>query len=142
MQKTILSIDCGTQSLRTIIFSLKGEVIAIERIPFEPYTSPKPGWAEQDPEVYWEALKKGCILLKENYHEHFESIAGVGVTTLRDSMINVDNKGKPLRPLLVWLDQRKAKPEDNTHRQHRWPDNPLAAVPKPKAGHLPTLRLS
>ena len=111
MQKTILSIDCGTQSLRTIIFSLKGEVLAIERITFEPYTSPKPGWAEQDPEVYWEALKKGCILLKKNKPDDFNNIAGVGVTTLRDSMINVDNKGKPLRPLLVWLDQRKAKPD-------------------------------
>ena len=110
MQKTILSIDCGTQSLRTIVFSLKGDVLAIERIPFEPYTSPVPGWAEQNPEVYWRALKKGCNLLKKNYPGYFNNIAGVGVTTLRDSMINVDKHGKPLRPVMVWLDQRKAKP--------------------------------
>ena len=46
MDKTILSIDCGTQSLRAILFSLKGEVLGIQKIPFEPYKSPKPGWAE------------------------------------------------------------------------------------------------
>lgn len=108
--KTILSIDCGTQSLRTIIFSLEGEVLAIEKIPFKPYSSPKPGWAEQDPEIYWEALKTGCKLLQKNNSEYFKNIAGVGVTALRDSMVNVDKNGIPLRPLMVWLDQRKARP--------------------------------
>lgn len=110
MEKTILSIDCGTQSLRTIIFSLKGEVLAIERIPFEPYFSANPGWAEQDAAVYWEALKKGCKLLEKNYPNEFAKISGVGVTTLRASMVNVDADGNPLRPVLVWLDQRKAEP--------------------------------
>jgi len=60
MNKTLLSIDCGTQSLRAMIFSLDGEMLAIERVPFSPYHSPKPGWAEQDPDVYWEALKTAC----------------------------------------------------------------------------------
>jgi len=110
MPETILSIDCGTQSLRAIIFSLKGEVLAIEKIPFKPYSSPNPGWAEQDPEIYWEALKTACKLLQENKAEYFKNITGVGVTTLRDSMINVDENGIPLRPLMVWLDQRKARP--------------------------------
>jgi sugar (pentulose or hexulose) kinase len=48
MDKTILSIDCGTQSLRAILFSLKGEVLGMEKIFFEPYVSPHPGWAEQN----------------------------------------------------------------------------------------------
>ncbi len=110
MEKVILSIDCGTQSLRAILFSLKGEVLALQKISFEPYQSPKPGWAEQDPEIYWEALKTACKQLKKESPEYFTTIAGVGITTLRDSMINVDKSGKPLRPLMVWLDQRKAKP--------------------------------
>ncbi len=111
MQKTILSIDCGTQSLRAIIFSLEGDVLAIEKIKFEPpYVSKKPGWAEQDPEVYWESLKIACAKLKQSQPIYFESIVGMGVTTIRDSMVNVDGSGNPLRPLIVWLDQRKAKP--------------------------------
>ncbi len=110
MEKTILSIDCGTQSLRAILFSLKGEVLGIYKIPFQPYLSPKPGWAEQDPEVYWESLKMACKFLKREYPEAFSGIAGVGVAALRNSMVNVDRNGNPLRPIIVWLDQRKAEP--------------------------------
>ena len=115
MDKTLLSIDCGTQSLRGILFSLKGEILGIQRIPFEPYVSPKPGWAEQDPEVYWEALKAVCQNLKKENPEDFNRLAGVGVTTLRDTMINVDKAGNPLRPSMVWLDQRKA---DSVYKPH------------------------
>jgi sugar (pentulose or hexulose) kinase len=108
--KTILSIDCGTQSLRAIIFSLKGELLVMQRVKYEPYVSRNPGWAEQDAEVYWEALKKACRLLKTENPEYFGAITGIGVTTMRDSMVNVDKQGKSLRPIMVWLDQRKAKP--------------------------------
>lgn len=110
MDKTILSIDCGTQSLRAIIFSLKGELLAMKRISFEPYISLHAGWAEQDPEVYWNALKQACNSLREEHSVYFSRINGVGITTMRDSMVNIDKDGNTLRPLMVWLDQRKAKP--------------------------------
>ncbi len=110
MSETILSIDCGTQSLRAILFSLNGEILGIEKIPFEPYASQKPGWAEQDPAIYWETLKTACLKLKQVQALHFANIVGVGITTIRDSMINVDQEGNPLRPAIIWLDQRKAKP--------------------------------
>lgn len=110
MDKTILSIDCGTQSLRAMIFSPKGEMLAIQRVVYEPYQSPNPGWAEQDAEMYWRALEKCCRTLKEKSPSHFSQIAGVGITTLRNTMINVDANGIPLRPAIVWLDQRKAEP--------------------------------
>ena len=110
MPETILSIDCGTQSLRAILFSLNGEILGIEKILFEPYVSLKPGWAEQDPEIYWETLKEACLKLKKIQPQHFANIAGVGVTAIRASMINLDKAGIPLRPTIVWLDQRKAEP--------------------------------
>ena len=110
MAKTILSIDCGTQSLRAFLFSLKGDVIGISKIPFEPYQSPHPGWAEQNPEIYKNALIKSCKQLSKNFPNHFENIAGVGVTSIRNTMICVDEEGEALRPAIVWLDQRKAKP--------------------------------
>jgi len=110
MNKTILSIDCGTQSLRAMIFSPEGEMLSIQRVVYEPYQSPNPGWAEQDAEMYWRALERCCMSLKEKSPEHFNQIAGVGITTLRNTMINVDANGIPLRPAIVWLDQRKAEP--------------------------------
>ena len=48
----LLSIDNGTQSLKALIFDLKGNLIAKEQVVFEPYYSENPGWAEQDPTVF------------------------------------------------------------------------------------------
>ncbi len=109
MGKTILSIDCGTQSLRTMIFSIEGELLAKQKVAFEPYISLQTGWAEQESEIYWNALTAACKSLKTEYPNYFESVVGVGITALRNSMVNIDENGKPLRPVITWLDQRKAK---------------------------------
>ncbi len=108
--KTILAIDCGTQSLRGIIFSPGGKLLERVQVEYAPYYSRHPGWAEQDPEIYWESLANVCQKLKSRNRELFSTIAGMGVTSQRASMINVDATGTPLRPAIIWLDQRKARP--------------------------------
>lgn len=108
--KTILSIDCGTQSLRVLIFGADGSLLAKEQITYEPYVSPGPGLAEQDPEIYWTSLIDACQGLKAREPVLFKSISGVGVTTQRTTMINVDKEGQALCPAIVWLDQRTARP--------------------------------
>jgi len=113
MQKNILVIDCGTQSTRAILFSLGGEVLDKEQVFYEPYFSSQPGWAEQDTEVYWQSLCRTCRALRTRNSGLFSRLAGVGVTALRDTMVNVDRGGTPLRPVIVWLDQRKAHPVYN-----------------------------
>ena len=109
MESLILSIDCGTQSIRAILFTLKGDIIDKEQILYKPYFSLKAGWAEQNAEVYWKSLCKATHILKKRNSENFNYIIGVGVTTLRSTMVNVDKEGNPLRPSLVWLDQRMAE---------------------------------
>lgn len=109
MKDLVLAIDCGTQSLRGMLFDAKGKLIAKEKIDYEPYYSVKPTWAEQDAEVYWNALCDACKKLKAGRTKEFERIAGVGVTTMRDTPVCVDKDGNPLRPAMVWLDRRKAK---------------------------------
>jgi len=110
VEKPILSIDCGTQSLRVLLFSEKGELLDRTQIKYEPYYSERPGWAEKNPDVYWQSLCDGCRELKERNSQLFENIAGVGVTTQRATMINLDSKGDVLRPAIIWLDQRSAEP--------------------------------
>jgi sugar (pentulose or hexulose) kinase len=110
MTQTLLSIDCGTQSLRALLFSKTGDLLGRVQVEYEPYFSKKPGWAEQDPEVFWESLCRACRQLKQDQPDFFGAMAGMGVTTQRASMINVDRKGMPLRPAIIWLDQRKARP--------------------------------
>ncbi|QTA38294.1 FGGY-family carbohydrate kinase [Thermosipho ferrireducens] len=104
-----LVIDCGTQSLRALLFDKKGKLLDKEKVEFEPYFSLKPGWAEQNVNVYWEALCKATKTLKYRNQKLFEKLLGVSVTTQRDTVVVVDEAGKPLRPAILWLDQRKAK---------------------------------
>lgn len=106
----LLAIDCGTQSLRALLFTGRGELAASSRIEYNPYLSQRPGWAEQDPEIYWNSLCLACKELRQRHPKLFNSIAGVGVTSQRSTMINLDAKGNPLRPAVLWLDQRRASP--------------------------------
>jgi sugar (pentulose or hexulose) kinase len=96
----ILAIDNGTQSVRALLFDLKGELL-------EPYFSKQPGWAEQRPVYYWESLCEACQQLWRQAAVSKEAIAGVALTTQRATMVNVDGDGQPLRPAIVWLDQRR-----------------------------------
>lgn len=108
----ILSLDCGTQSFRAMLFNKCGEILNIEKIHYEPYFSIEPGYAEQDPLLYWNSLCRGVNNLKEKYPENFSRIIGISLTTQRDTVIFLDKYGEPLRPAILWLDQRMAKCED------------------------------
>ena len=103
----LLAIDNGTQSLKALIFDLQGQLLAKELVPFAPYFSEQPAWAEQDPDLFWDALCRACQGLWHTNPQYKERIAGVALTTQRGTVINVDKSGKPLRPAMVWLDQRK-----------------------------------
>jgi len=107
--ENLLAIDNGTQSVRALLFNPRGELLAKCQIPIEPYYSEIPGLAEQDPQVFWEALCQACHGLWEQPGVVKESIAAVALTTQRSTVINVDENGKPLRPAIVWLDQRRTE---------------------------------
>lgn len=107
--KYVLSIDCGTQSVRALIFDSVGTLIGKEKLDFIPYFSTEPGFAEQDPQVFWEGICRVCKNLKDNFEDIWDEILSVTVTTQRDTGINLDKNGKVLRPAIIWLDQRMAK---------------------------------
>ncbi len=105
----ILAIDCGTQSLRALVIDPRGEIVARARVPFEPYVSARPGWAEQDAEVWWQALTDACRQVLADPAVIPGSLAGVTLTTQRGSIVVVDAAGDPLRPAIMWLDQRRTE---------------------------------
>lgn len=107
MPDQLLAIDCGTQSVRALLFNPTGDLIAKQRVPIEPYYSTAPGLAEQRPELFWEALCQACQGLWKQPGVQKERIAAVALTTQRSTVIVMDKEGKPLRPAIVWLDQRR-----------------------------------
>ncbi|MBC7171562.1 MAG: carbohydrate kinase, partial [Polyangiaceae bacterium] len=76
-------------------------------IPIEPYFAHEAGYAEQEPDVYFDAL---CRATRGLFDAGIDPrrVAGVAVTTQRGTVIAVDHEGRPLRPALTWLDQREA----------------------------------
>lgn len=108
-QRYLLAIDNGTQSVRALLFDLAGNLVGKGKVELEPYYSEHPGWAEQDPEYYWRSLGEACRQLWASVDIDKSQIAGLSLTTQRGTLINVDAAGKPLRPAILWLDQRRAE---------------------------------
>jgi sugar (pentulose or hexulose) kinase len=97
-----------------MLYNDKGDLVAKVREPFEAYFSKYEGWAEQEPELYWEKFCSASKKLKEENEDKWENIAAVCVTTMRDVGICLDKDRKPLRPCIIWLDRRKAECPDKT----------------------------
>jgi sugar (pentulose or hexulose) kinase len=107
-EELVLSIDVGTQSTRAALVDLRGDVLDLVRTPVQPYFSQRPGWAEQHAETYWDALCGTSRQLLARSGAPAGRIIAVALTTQRGTYVNVDRDGTPLRPAIVWLDQRKA----------------------------------
>ncbi|MBE9539245.1 MAG: FGGY-family carbohydrate kinase, partial [Proteobacteria bacterium] len=128
----VLAIDNGTQSVRALIFDLDGQLVAKSKVDIEPYFSTEPGWAEQQPEYYWAMLCQACQELWPQLDFPKAQIKAVALTTQRATMVNVDARGKPLRPAFVWLDQRK--------QEELEPMNPLWRAAFALAGESSTIQ--
>lgn len=110
-QDLLLAIDNGTQSVRALVYDLQGNLVAKHRVVIEPYYAVQPGWAEQDPDYFWRALCQACqgLWAQGKAADWRERIAGMALTTQRGTVVNVDRQGRPLRPAIIWLDQRRTE---------------------------------
>jgi len=107
--QNLLAIDNGTQSVRALLFDPQGNLLAKQRVAIEPYYADAPGQAEQDPAVFWNAVCQACQGLWQQPGVEKESIAAVALTTQRGTVLNLDAGGNPLRPAMIWLDQRRTE---------------------------------
>ena len=115
----VLTLDFGTQSLRVALINDKGEIEYIEKAKYEPpYFSDSYGYAEQDPDYYWEVAKSSIKLLTTKAGKAFERVIGASLTTFRDSSVQLDKDNKPVRRSILWLDQRLAKGKEKLPLLH------------------------
>ena len=106
----IMTIDYGTQSVRTAIVNAIGEIVAIQKETYkEIYFSKKPGYAEQNPDVYFDTMALASRKMFEANPQYKNQIVGVALTCFRDSHVMCDENMNPVRPAILWLDQRQAK---------------------------------
>lgn len=130
MKENILAIDVGTQSVRAIVFDCNGNLINMgQAIYHSPYNSKKPGYAEQSLTFYFDKLKEACFELFKDDKVSKDSIASITVTSQRGTVVNLDKNGMPLRPAIVWLDQRRA----TEFSKLRFPYNYIFEIPMLKS---------
>ena len=104
----VLTVDLGTQSVRAMLVNKNGNITHKTQHRYaNPYYSLHPGWAEQKPSVYWDAVCDVTNQLKHEAWDIWANIIAVTITTIRDTWVCVDRNGKPLRDFIVWLDKRQ-----------------------------------
>lgn len=104
----LMSVDCGTQSVRAALFDVAGAELAVTRVPIVPYFCAAPGFAEQHADYFWSKLCEATGRLLAGAGQQRGRIKGVAVTSQRGVSVNVDAEGRPLRPAISWLDRRQA----------------------------------
>ena len=103
----ILSIDLGTTGLKAGLVGTDGRVMAAASVEYS-LDSPRPGWAEQDPEAWWKGLIQCCKRLRESEPDLFAGVIGVGICGQMHTQVYLDEHLEPIRPAITWMDQRSS----------------------------------
>ena len=56
----LLAIDCGTQSVRALLFDPRGRLVAKSQVALDDYVVARPGWMEHDADGFWSAAALAC----------------------------------------------------------------------------------
>ncbi|MBM3709264.1 MAG: xylulokinase [Actinobacteria bacterium] len=104
----IIGIDIGTSGCKTIIVDSNGNVIdsAIKEYPL--YT-PYPGWSEQNPSDWWEAVIETINQVTAKIGSLYKSIKGIGLSAQMHGLVALDKNYRVIRPAILWNDQRTLK---------------------------------
>ena len=107
----VLGLDVGTQSLRAALIDRAGRTIAFG-VGGIRTRYPCPTWAEQDPEEWWTAARSAVSQALATAGIGPEQIGGVGLDCTACTVVACDLSGQPLRPALLWMDQRAHREAD------------------------------
>jgi xylulokinase len=103
LDSCFLGVDVGTSGVKAILVTESGDVAATALTPLQMQT-PQPGWAEQDPEAWWQASVasiKGVLSAKPGAR-----VMSVGISGQMHSSVFLDAHGSVIRPALLWCDGR------------------------------------
>ncbi|MDD2970703.1 MAG: xylulokinase [Lachnospiraceae bacterium] len=105
MEQLLLGIDIGTSACKIALFDEMGQLIASNTGDYPVYYK-KTGWAEQNPDEWWNAVCKAIKEMLEQHQINPVSIAGIGIDGQSWSAIAIDKEGKVLTNTPIWMDTR------------------------------------
>ncbi len=98
---TLVGLDIGTTGVKALALSPEGEVVARAEEGYG-FETPRAGWAEQDPGLWWNATESALAGLGA------EDVAGIGLSGQMHGLVALDAEERVLRPAILWNDQRSA----------------------------------
>ena len=105
----LIGTDIGTYGTKTVIVDTEGRIIGTSYIEYGVLT-PRPGWAEQWPDVWFNAVIKTIRDVLEKTKIDPKDVAGLAISGLYGgSGIPCDKEMRPLRPAIIWMDRRAVK---------------------------------
>jgi len=107
--KYLLGVDIGSSSVKCSLVEIEtGNSVANA---FSPSTemliaSPKMGFAEQDPLMWWDELINAMNLLKNEFRFNKSEVSAIGISYQMHGLVAVDRNGTPIIPSIIWCDGR------------------------------------
>ena len=108
MKKYILAHDLGTSGNKATLFSEEGELVSSTFIPYDTHYF-NSTWVEQNANDWWDAVCNSCRMLLDDARISPSAIAAVSFSGQMLGCLCVDRNGTPLRPAIIWADQRAQK---------------------------------
>ncbi len=102
-----VGIDLGTTSVKTILVDESGTTLGSMSEPVA-VSRPRPGWSEQDPEHWWDAVVKTLDGLKARHPAALAAVKGIGLSGHMHGATLLDAQDRVLRPAILWNDGRSA----------------------------------
>jgi xylulokinase len=99
----VLAIDVGTTNSKTLLLDSRGEILAKKTMDY-PLLIPRVGWAEQDPETWWAAVRSSIQHLVADRQKN--EIRAIGLSGQMHGLVALDKSRNVLRPAMLWNDQR------------------------------------
>lgn len=106
----LLGFDIGSSSIKaSLIEAESGAVVASATSPRNtelPIQAPHPGWAEQDPQSWWEHVLLAAADIRDRAAANWEDVAAIGISYQMHGLVLVDRNRQVLRPAIIWCDSR------------------------------------
>ena len=96
----LVGLDVGTTGVKALAVSPDGSVVARAGAGY-PLSTPRPGWAEQDPGDWWDAARSALAALRVEPD-------AIGLSGQMHGIVALDSRDRVLRPAILWNDQRTA----------------------------------
>ncbi|RMF67642.1 MAG: xylulokinase, partial [Cyanobacteria bacterium J069] len=121
----LLGIDLGTSAVKALLMAADGAVMGEASYPYA-VSAPHPGWAESDPEDWWQGV---AIAVRQATQQYTKQVQAIGLSGQMHGVVMCDAGGVPLRPAILWADGRSHN--ELAHYQVLGIDqlNPLANPP-------------